>query len=259
MYFVSLAASFYILYQLPAYLVKSQAVDLKQLENAQSVFYQTNAILLLSFALGGIALCCLWFLPRSTAAAVGPLIQKEAITPATQAPEGEEDSSKPILIEELDDLLDYEGSEEEVFTQALTQLCRKVDASLATAYRTRYADEHTCVELFASYAYPVPEGDNVIYRFGEGLVGQVAKQGSGVIIDEVPDGYINIFSGLGRATPTYLMIHPLRCDENVVGVVEIASFVNFTAQQKEFVEVALDRLALKLSNTNDVSLPEATN
>ncbi len=260
LYFVSLVASFYTLYQLPTYLVRSQVVDLMQLEGAQSVFYQTNAILALSLALGGIALGCLW-IRRSKPVAV-PSLSTESVTsaPVTKAPDlaRDEEISAPILIEELDELLSYKGDEEAVFTQVLAQVCRKVEGSLAAAYRTVRIDERANVELFASYAYSVPEGDTVTYRFGEGLVGQVAKQGRGVFIDEVPNGYINILSGLGRATPTYLMIHPLKHDEGVVGVVEIASFTKFTMRQKEYVEAVLDQLTLKLVNTHSVSLEEAT-
>jgi hypothetical protein len=54
------------------------------------------------------------------------------------------------------------------------------------------------------------------------------------------------------------MIHPLKHDEEVLGVVEIASFTKFTTQQKEYVEAALHQLTLKLVNTNSVSLEEAT-
>lgn len=258
LYFVSLAASFYTLYQLPAYLVQSQAVDLIQLESAQSVFYQTNAILAISFVLGGIALGCLWLHCSSPETATSLSAEIAETAPVAEAPLRDEETNEPIIAEEIDVLLNYEGDEEAVFTQVLAQLCRRVEASLATAYRTKRTDDYAYIELFASYAYSVPEGNSVTYRFGEGLVGQVAKQGSGVFIDEVPDGYIKILSGLGRATPTYLMIYPLKYDEIVVGVVEIASFTRFTAQQKEYVEVALDRLALNLANTNIVSLPEAT-
>ncbi len=258
LYFVSLVASFYTLYQLPTYLVRSQAIDLMQLEGAQSVFYQTNAILALSLVLGGTALGFLWLRDSKPVTAASLSTENVILAPVVEASNEDEETSAPMLIEELDELLSYEGDEEAVFTQALAQICRKVEASLATAYRTVRVDEHANVELFASYAYSIPEGDTVTYRLGEGLVGQVAKQGRGVFIDEVPSGYINILSGLGRATPTYLMIHPLKHDEGVVGVVEIASFTKFTTRQKEYVEAVLDQLALKLVNTHSVSLEEAT-
>ncbi len=257
LYFASLVASFYTLYQLPAYLVESQAVDLIQLERAQSVFYQTNAILAFSFVLGGIALGCLWLLRSIPITAANSPIERVAATPVAKDHDREEETNGPVLAEELDELPSHLADEETQFTQVLAQLCRRIEASLAAAYRVKHADEYAYAELFASYAYSVPEGDAVVYRFGEGLVGQVAKQGSGILIDEVPDGYIKILSGLGRATPTYLMIHPLKCDDRVVGVVEIASFTKFTTQQKEYVEVVLDRLALNLANTDNVSLPEA--
>ena len=258
LYLVSLVASFYTLYQLPTYLVRSQAIDLMRLESAQAVFYQTNAILALSFALGGIGLACLWLRPSKPVATPSLSTENVISAPVLEASDEDKETSAPMRSEELDELLSYEGDEGALFTQVLAQVCRKVEASLAIAYRTVRMDEFTNVELFASYAYSVPEGDTVTYRFGEGLVGQVAKQGRGVFIDEVPDGYIKILSGLGRATPTYLMIHPLKNDEGVVGVVEIASFTKFTAQQKDYVEAVLDQLALKLVNTHSVSLEEAT-
>jgi transcriptional regulator with GAF, ATPase, and Fis domain len=259
LFLASLAASFYTLYQLPAYLMQSQVIDLVQLENAQAIFNQTNAILILSFALASIAIGYLWLHRSGSADTVAANLSAEVSETLTaEALDQNSGSIEATPSEAYTDLINYEGDEKEVFTEALTQLCRKTEASLAAAYRTSHTEEYAYLELFASYAYSVPEGTSVTYRFGEGLAGQVAKQGNVVSIDDVPSGYIKVLSGLGQATPTHLMICPLKCDEAVVGVVEIASFTKFTEQQKDQVAQVLDRLALKLANTDNVSLLEAT-
>ena len=259
LYLLSLLASFYTLYQLPTYLVMSRAVDLIQLDLAQSVFYQLNAILALSFVLGGAALVSLWMDRRGEATVAGPAPEeaRPGLLHDDEAPDQEIDEAPAV--EELNEVISNHGDDQAVFSQALSLICQQVAASLAVAYKTKHTDEYAYLELFASYAYPIPEGSSIAYRFGEGLAGQVAKQGSGMSIDEVPEGYIKIFSGLGGATPTYLMIHPLKCDESVVGVVEISSFTQFSPHQREYIEAALNRLALKLANTDNVSLEEATN
>jgi len=75
----------------------------------------------------------------------------------------------------------------------------------------------------ASYAYysenPIPE-----FMEGEGLIGQVVKDKKALFIEEIPEGYVNVISGLGNHNPKYLAIIPIIENENVVGVVEIATF-----------------------------------
>ena len=66
------------------------------------------------------------------------------------------------------------------------------------------------------------------YRFGEGLVGQVAKDGTTVKFNSVPEGYMNVLSGLGEASPTALMIFPVKDEDQVLAVLELASFHPFT-------------------------------
>ena len=158
----------------------------------------------------------------------------------------------------IDELVNNEQDEAAAFTKALSLACHHTEASQAAAYRLKHTDEYAYVELFASFAYHAPEGEAVTYRLGEGLVGQVAKQGERISIDAVPEGYIEILSGLGRATPTHLLIMPVRHEEQLVGVVEIASFQAFSPQQETGLQSAFDQLALKLSNNDNVSLAEAT-
>ncbi|GEM_PF-2109680 len=84
--------------------------------------------------------------------------------------------------------------------------------------------------LAATYAYYVPEGKIFEFEIGEGLIGQVAKQGEPINLDNIPEGYITVYSGLGSATPTNMIIFPIKSkqSDNVIGVIELASFKPFS-------------------------------
>jgi PAS domain S-box-containing protein len=64
-------------------------------------------------------------------------------------------------------------------------------------------------------------------ELGEGIIGEVFRDGETVIITDVPGGYFEITSGLGKADPKALAIIPLKTQELSVGVMELASFQDF--------------------------------
>ncbi len=79
------------------------------------------------------------------------------------------------------------------------------------------------------------------------MIGQSAANGSTLYVDDVPEGYIKIVSGLGSASPKYLLIVPIGKDGQVFGVIEIASFTEITEDQRKFVEEAAQLIAEKIS------------
>lgn len=53
---------------------------------------------------------------------------------------------------------------------------------------------------------------------------QAAANGKTLYVDDIPEGYIYVISGLGSASPKYLLIVPFKKQEQVIGMLEIASF-----------------------------------
>ena len=98
-------------------------------------------------------------------------------------------------------------------------------------------------ELVAAYAYQRKKYMQASVLPGEGLVGSCAIEGKTVYLTQIPPNYIKITSGLGDANPDCLLLVPLKKEETVVGVIEIASFKKFLPYQIEFVEKIAENLA----------------
>lgn len=56
------------------------------------------------------------------------------------------------------------------------------------------------------------------------MLGQVMLEKDTPYMTDLPQNYIQITSGLGKANPHSLLIVPLKNNEQVVGAIEVASF-----------------------------------
>jgi CheY-like chemotaxis protein/signal transduction histidine kinase len=86
--------------------------------------------------------------------------------------------------------------------------------------------------LLGSYAYKERENISHRFRMGEGLIGQCALEKKPILLTQVPDEYIQISSGLGEGKPLTILVLPILFEEEVVAVIELASFKAFTPTQQ---------------------------
>jgi len=259
MFFAALLFSAYTLYSLPGQLsLYSPAVDLLVLDQLKPVFFQGYLVFGVTALLGMTTVTLL--LSRRNVDNIpirGEIKQEEEEENQVRQDEEAEEEHQVINQQAVEDLIETVEDPESCFTKVLSQICKDLEASQAAAYLARQQEDKRWIELFASYAYHIPEGEMITYRFGEGLAGQVAKEGKTINIDTVPEGYISILSGLGNASPRNLIIVPLMEADSVVGVVEIASFKTFSKRTEMELQQALDKLALKLEKDHNVSLEKA--
>jgi len=157
---------------------------------------------------------------------------------------------------EIKRLLEQEGAEQTIMNRAISKLCKDLEASQGALYKAVYEDGQRYLELFASFAYSVPDSRKIRFEFGEGLAGQAAKEGRTLILNNVPEGYIKILSGLGSGSPKALIIVPIIEDETTMGVIEVASFVEFDTDEQEYVQHCASLLAKKFTPDQNVTISE---
>ena len=106
--------------------------------------------------------------------------------------------------------------------------------------------ENAQLDMLACYAYDQRKMLKKQVVVGEGLLGQAFREADTLNIKEIPKSYINITSGLGEATPNNILIVPLKTNGNTLGVIELASFSEFTELQVDFVQRVSDSIAITI-------------
>lgn len=98
---------------------------------------------------------------------------------------------------------------------------------------------------YAEYAY-FSENEPSEFRTGESLPGQAVKNKTIVSLDNIPDNYMVVASGLGNSDPKYLVFVPVKNNhDEVVGLIEYASFEPLTQNHTK----ALEGISVKVAET----------
>lgn len=108
-------------------------------------------------------------------------------------------------------------------------------------------DEDKFFTLTGSYAYERRKFADQKIGWGEGLVGACALEKQTTHLVKVPDSYLKITSGLGSANPKNIILVPLKLNDEVHGVLEIASFEPFAEHVIDFVEKVAESTASTIS------------
>jgi len=104
-------------------------------------------------------------------------------------------------------------------------------------------DNKKYLDLISAFAYDREKYFEKRIEYGDGIVGSCAIEKETTYMTDLPQDYIEITSGLGGANPDSLLVVPLKIEELVYGVIEIASFNKFENYQIEFVEKVAQNIA----------------
>jgi HAMP domain-containing protein/signal transduction histidine kinase/CheY-like chemotaxis protein len=111
----------------------------------------------------------------------------------------------------------------------LSELTPLIGAQHGTFYITDHERGGAAhLKLLAGYA---TAGRNEVrgeFAFGEGLVGQCAKERARIVANNIPQDYIRIESSLGGGCPSSIVILPVLFEGDVRAVLELASFNQFS-------------------------------
>jgi transcriptional regulator with GAF, ATPase, and Fis domain len=168
----------------------------------------------------------------------------------------DEEQAVQVRLQPVEALMGQPFAKPEVFFEKVLSLaCKELEASQAALYAATTHDDKRVIRLVSGYALSLPESQTLVYEFGEGLAGQVAKEGKSINVSNVPQGYITVLSGLGSASPNALAIVPVQLADQVVGVLEIASFRPFSPSDESYLQALAGTLGERLSRQAAVKMP----
>lgn len=107
--------------------------------------------------------------------------------------------------------------------------------------------EHGGLVRVASYGFSreQEQHEQSIYS-GEGVVGKAAEQDQIITLDNVPQDYFKVTSGLGEGSPRSVVVVPTSNDDHVNGVIELGFLRELTPRDLEFLELVAENVGTSI-------------
>ncbi|MEU9971920.1 HAMP domain-containing protein [Streptomyces sp. NPDC051014] len=129
----------------------------------------------------------------------------------------------------------------------MDELTPLVSAQYGAFYLAEDTERGHELRLVGSYGYPDDTERPTRIPVGRSLVGQAARNRRIINVEELPEGYVTISSGLGQAVPSALVVLPIVVEEQVLGVIELASLARFTQIHQDFLTQLVPTVGVNLN------------
>ncbi|MFB4294147.1 HAMP domain-containing protein [Nonomuraea sp. ATR24] len=130
---------------------------------------------------------------------------------------------------------------------AVAELVMNELAPLVSAqYGAFFLADEDELRLINAYGFPAGQTATRV-GLGETLVGQAARARRTIAVDDVPPGYVTVSSALGRTTPSSLIVLPIVVEEQVLGVIELASLGTFTPVHRAFLDQLMETIGVNVN------------
>jgi PAS domain-containing protein len=143
----------------------------------------------------------------------------------------------------VDILRKDQSDKDELYHHILSSLVKYLNANQGGIFLLTTTGYEPVLEMVAAYAYQRKKYLEKIVRIGEGLLGQCFLEEQTTLYTDIPPFYTTITSGMGEATPGCLLLVPLKFNDQVLGVLEIAGFHKFKKHEIDFVERLAESIA----------------
>lgn len=135
----------------------------------------------------------------------------------------------------------------------LSELAPLVSVQHGVYYINEIKDGKSKLKLFASYGYQQRKNLANEFQAGEGLVGQCLLEKQRILLTNVPGNYVMISSGLGEAEPMNIVLLPVIFEDQVLAVLELASFRAFNEIDLAFLDQLTESIGIVM-NTMQATL-----
>ncbi|MFI9331292.1 HAMP domain-containing protein [Kitasatospora sp. NPDC052868] len=128
----------------------------------------------------------------------------------------------------------------------MDELTPLVSAQCGAFYLAEESAGTVFLNLIGSYAFPAGSTPTR-FGLGESFVGQAARSRRTIAVDDLPPGYLSVSSGLGRTEPVSLVVLPIVVEEQVLGVIELATVRSFSAVHLAFLEQLMEAIGVNVN------------
>ncbi len=125
-------------------------------------------------------------------------------------------------------------------------LAEYLDANMGALY-LRF-EESSSLNLAGSYAFSkyIDYKDGV--RIKDGLLGEAAHTKKRITMNDIPEDYVRIRSATVDSLPKSLVITPIVYEGESIGVIELASFREFSETGLEFLDSVIESIAISINS-----------
>jgi hypothetical protein len=145
-------------------------------------------------------------------------------------------------IDEINHKINPINDKKELFNTILKLWAKEFKLVQGIAYEKKDA---TNFKMISKYAYYVLDKEPS-FILDEGLTGQVASEKKMLYVNNIPENYITILSGLGSSSPKYLALLPIIKNDETIALLEITAFSDFQKYLKYYYEALNKTLEQKL-------------
>lgn len=102
------------------------------------------------------------------------------------------------------------------------------------------------LRMVGSYAINKNEAEITTIQTGHGIVGQAAADKKMIQLQDLKPQFFNMATTFGDIRPAYVLAFPFMFEDRVIGVIELGSMQIFSQQQKQYLELIADSVAVAL-------------
>ncbi len=141
----------------------------------------------------------------------------------------------------------------ELCDESVSNIVKYVSANQGAIFLVEHSNEQgeEILKMTSCYAFDRKKYQHKEILKGEGLCGQAWQENDIILIDDVPQDYVNIRSGLGGTTPRAVLVVPLIAHEQTQGVLELASFSAFEDYQISFIKKIAENMASAIATARN--------
>ncbi|MEV4490261.1 HAMP domain-containing protein [Micromonospora coxensis] len=126
----------------------------------------------------------------------------------------------------------------------MNELAPLVSAQLGTFLLVDDTSGGSALRVIGGYGH---DATRRRYALGDSLVGQAAVSKRAIVVDAVPADYVTVSSSLGAAAPLHLVVLPVLFEDQVLGVIELASMSRFTEVQRDFLDQLTETIGVNVN------------